>query len=181
MVAKQSKMKFNPSTPGNPRASSRAFTLIEVMMACVISSIIFLGLFYGISQGYDLIKSTRENLRATQILVGRLEGLRLENWNQVNSLTYVPNTFTDFFYPVGLGGFASNSVVYTGSMVVATMPGNFSAPNYSTAMREVTVKVGWQDIHQNYRGTTTNSFVKTLKTYVSQNGVQNYVYNPPLE
>jgi hypothetical protein len=61
------------------------------------------------------------------------------------------------------------------------MPGSFSAPNYSGAMRQVTVTVGWQDIHQNYSGTTTNSFVKTLKTFVSQNGVQNYVYNPPLE
>jgi prepilin-type N-terminal cleavage/methylation domain-containing protein len=174
MKVKQSK--------GNTLRVRAAFTLVEVIMAVAISAIVFLGLFYGITMGYSLIKTQRANLRATQIMVSRLEGLRLENWAQVNSSTYIQNTFTDYFYPVGLGGFYSNSVIYTGSMVVAAMPANIqaSSPGYSGSMRAVTVQVGWQEIHQNYGGTVTNSFVKTLTTYVAQNGVQNYVYNPPL-
>jgi len=81
-----------------------AFSLVEVMVAASIMAIIFAALFAGISSTFSLMDVTRENLRATQIMVSRLEGLRLCAWsnNQLFNTSVVPTNFTDSFYPLGL-------------------------------------------------------------------------------
>ncbi len=158
-------------------ARQEAFTLVELITSCAILAILFVSLFYGIAQGYNIIQSERENLRATQIMLGRMEGLHLEAWgtNQLFNLTYVPNTFTDYFYPVGLGGFNSNAVVYTGTMTITTNPASISGTSsgYAPNMALVTVTVSWND---NNFG-LTNTHTKSMSTYVAQYGIQNYTFN----
>ena len=105
-----------------------------------------------------------------------MEGLRLEAWstNQLFNPNFVPPTFTDSFYPLGLGGSSSSTgTVYSGTMTIT--PGPFSGPNapiYNNNMALVMVTVSWQD---NYSGHTI-TFSRTNYTYVAQWGVQNYVY-----
>lgn len=150
-----------------------AFTLVEVMISAAISAIVFLSLFYGISQGYNIIQVERENLRATQIMLSHMEGLRLCLWstNQLFDPDVVPHTFTDYFYPVGLGGFSSNDVVYTGTMTITTNPDSIGT-SYSPDMALVTVAVNWNDVQYGH----TNSHRRTMSTYVARYGVQNYIY-----
>jgi hypothetical protein len=86
------------------------------MCAAAITAIIILALFTGLTSGFKLTQMERENLRATQIALARMEGLRLYAWssNQLFSPTMLPNNFTDYYYPSNLGGVFGNNTVYTG-------------------------------------------------------------------
>jgi type II secretory pathway pseudopilin PulG len=168
----------NPASASTPRVGAlrvaqRAFTLVEAMCAAAIAAIIVLALFSGLSSGFTLTQMERENLRATQIALARVEGLRLYAWssNQLFSPQMLPNTFTDYYYPSGLGGFSSNNTMYTGSVTIANVTLNPSA-SYSTNMQEIIVKVGWKDVFYG----RTNTHVRTFNTYVARYGIQNYVY-----
>ncbi len=174
--------------------SRAAFTLVEVMIASMIGAVLFLALFYGISQANNLVQKEREALRATQILVGKVEGLRLCAWDTVTTnityqlfnTAYVPANFTNYYYPVGLGGtnFNGNSVAYIGTIQIITnnltfygstlgtngLPAAGTAPSYSNNMDQAFVSVTWSDIH----GGRTNTYTRSMRTYIAQYGVQNY-------
>lgn len=168
---------------------SAAFTIVEVLMATLIGAVVFAALFAGITQGYNLVAHERESLRASQIVVGRIERIRLCKWGdnsgtnatQLFNPDIVPNAFTDYFYPIGLGGFfPASNVVYVGTITVQATNFPFydstgapvaSSPSYCTNMACVTVSVSWDDV----RYGRTNTFSRSMKTYVAQYGVQNYI------
>jgi prepilin-type N-terminal cleavage/methylation domain-containing protein len=162
-----------PARAGVPRFAQRAFSLIEVMCAAAVAAIILLALFSGLMSGFNLTQMERENLRATQIALARMEGLRLYAWssNQLFSATMLPNIFTDYYYPSGLGGFATNNTIYTGSVTIANLSLSPSA-SYSTNMQQIIIRVGWKDTFYG----RTNAHVRTFNTYVAKYGLQNYVY-----
>jgi type II secretory pathway pseudopilin PulG len=159
---------------GKTGTITTGFTIIEALVSAAIAAILFVSLFYGLSEGYSIIQFQRENLRATQIMISRMEGLRLCLWstNQLFNTTVVPNTFTDYFYPSQLGGFPSNDVTYNGTMTITTNPSCINA-GYSNNMALVVVTVNWNDI----KNGQINAHTKTMSTYVAQYGVQTYVYN----
>lgn len=157
-------------------SAQNAFTLVEAMCAAAIAAILILALFTGLTSGFKLTQLERENLRATQIALARMEGLRLYAWssNQLFSPAMLPNTFTEYYYPSNLGGFAGNNTVYTGSVKIANI--NFTpTASYSPNMQQIVINVGWQDTFYG----RTNYHVRTYSTYVAKYGLQNYVfYNP---
>ncbi len=159
-----------------PSVAQNAFSLVETMCAAAITAIIILALFTGLTSGFKLTQMERENLRATQIALARMEGLRLYAWNsnQLFSPTMLPNSFTDTYYPSGLGGFASNNTVYTGSVTIANVTLSPSA-SYSPNMQQIVINVGWQDTFYG----RTNSHVRTFNTFVAKYGLQNYVFVNP--
>lgn len=169
-------MKARLIQKNRTESANSGFTLVEVICSAAIAAIIFLALFQGISQGLTVTQTTREGLRATQIALTRMEGLRLEAWstNQLFNTTLVPTNFTDSFYPLGLGGSSSSTgTVYSGTMTITPRPfSGANAPLYNNNMALVTVTVSWQD---NYNGHFV-TFSRTNYTYVAQNGLQNYVY-----
>ena len=59
------------------KRSTSGFTLTEVVVACGIAGIIFAGVFAGFGSGFLAIQFGRENLRATQVMLSRLEAVRL--------------------------------------------------------------------------------------------------------
>src|ERR1700752_1199102 len=91
-------------TPGPRPGSKSAFSLIEVLIAAAIAAIILVAVFASVSTSFGILTVTRQNLRATQIIVSRLEGLRLEAWDQTNQLSqlfntgYLPTNFVEYFY-----------------------------------------------------------------------------------
>src|SRR6266705_2642664 len=150
------------------RAGTRAFSLIEVMIAACIISIVFAALFAGISTTFGLMDITRENLRATQIMVSRLEGLRLCAWSsgQLFNTNVVTPNFTDSFYPLGLKASTNNGTVYTGTMSVTT---NFTLnppATYRDKLAKVTIAVEWTIKGAN----STNTHQRSITTYVAQYG-----------
>jgi prepilin-type N-terminal cleavage/methylation domain-containing protein len=163
-------------TRSTPVVANHAFTLVEVLCSAAILGILCLALFYGLSQGFSMTQTEREALRATQIALTRMEGLRLEAWssNQLFNPIFVPHSFTESFYPLGLNGSSSTGPVYSGTMTVKTCPftGESPVPSYNSNMALVTVVVNWQDIEHG----RTNTFTRTNYTFVAKYGIQNYVY-----
>jgi prepilin-type N-terminal cleavage/methylation domain-containing protein len=140
----------------------KAFSLVEVMVSASILAIMLIGLYGGISFGFSQTWSSRENLRATQILEERMEILRLYNWDQIiNQPGYIPATFTAPFYPDGSnGGFS-----YSGTVTLTNAP---MTETYSNDFRLVQIQVTWNSGGQNHS--------RSMSTLVSQFGLQRYVY-----
>lgn len=152
---------------------SQAFSLIEVIIAAAIVAIIFAVLFTGVTATFDLESATRENLRATQIVVSRMEGLRLCSWSQEQlfSTNVVPKTFSDWFYPLGLQSSTNCGTRYTGTISVETNVSLNPPATYADRLALVTVTVNWT----NAQGKPV-VHSRSMTTLVAKYGVQNYIY-----
>lgn len=154
----------------SPRAVERvreAFTLVEIMVAAGLMTLMFLGLFGGISFGFSLTQAARENLRATQIILERMEGIRIYNFDQLVSSNMFPTTFTAPYYP--LGGNNAQGPTYYGSFALSN-PG--IGAGYNSNIRLVTVTVAWT----NGFGTTRIAHRRQMQSIVARWGIQNYSY-----
>src|SRR4026209_518421 len=89
----------------------RGFSLVQVMVAMTIVGFAFVALYSGLIAGFSRVQFSRENQRATQILVEKMETMRLYNWAQVSDSSFIPDKFSASYYPEG----GTNSgVLYTG-------------------------------------------------------------------
>ena len=144
-----------------------AFTLPEVLVGVAIVAVMFVTLYGGMTSGFAITQLARENLRGTQIMLERMEGIRLYNWNQLVYSNMIPQYFTNYYYPLASNG-QSEGIPYFGTMTISNSALNPTA-TYSTNMRLITVSVLW-----------TNGVMprtRSMQTLVAQNGIQNYVYN----
>jgi prepilin-type N-terminal cleavage/methylation domain-containing protein len=64
-----------------------AFTLIEVMVAMIVFSMVIAGGLVGISRGFELIDTTRHYTRSSQVLQSELELLRTLPWSTFSQLS----------------------------------------------------------------------------------------------
>jgi len=160
-------MKLDSIPTRQSRRSSLAYAMVEVIMGVALTGFMFVSLYGGISSGFAVTQVARENLRGTQIMLERMEGIRLYNWDQLAYSNMIPATFTSYYYPLATNG-QSKGIVYSGTMAVTNA--NLTPwASYGDKMRTITVSIYW-----------TNSNIvrsRTMSTFVSQNGVQNYVYN----
>ncbi len=122
----------------------------------------FVTIYLAIAQGVVVVKSCRENLRGTQILEEKAETIRLISWNQVTN-NFVPQTFTNYYDPTGNSG--KQGVVYQGVMSIASAP---VTETYAGTMRQFLITVKWTSAGVQRQ--------KSFSTFVSQYGLQNYVY-----
>jgi hypothetical protein len=148
------------------------YTFVEVLMAAGILGFMAASLLGAFSAGFCLIQSTRENLRATQIMVQKMEAIRLFTWSQVcDTNNYLKPLFVEAYDPLGVhtnGGGAK----YTGYMSAA-LPATGEVPEaYRTNMRTVTVTVYWT----NYLGNKAILHKREMQTRVARNGMQNYIW-----
>src|ERR1044071_1652450 len=106
---------MNITTGGSPdpgaRSSEKAFTLAEVLVAVGVIAVLFVTLYIAMAFGFAVTRSERENLRATQILVERMEGFRLFTWDQLSDTNLNPLTFTKDYYPLATGS-QSKGITY---------------------------------------------------------------------
>jgi len=132
-----------------------------------IMGVMFVSLYGGMSSGFAVTQLARENLRGTQIMLERMEGVRLYNWNQLVYSNMIPVNFTNYYYPLATNG-ESKGIAYYGTMTITNAGLNPSA-TYSDQVRTIVVSINW-----------TNSMVprsRTMSTIVARNGIQNYVYS----
>ncbi len=66
------------------------------MVAVAISAGMMVSVFAGFSLGWGLIHTTRDDLRATQILTQKIESIRLLTWSQLTN--GCPSSFTGTIY-----------------------------------------------------------------------------------
>ena len=149
--------------PGRGKGSG-AFTLIETMFATAMAAVMFGALYNGLAFGFDLIRLSRENSRATQIMVEKMETIRLYTWTQVTNSGFVPtNKFVVPYYSVdGSAG----GLLYTGQISIAACP---LTTSYADNIKQVTIRLDWGRL-----GNTNRT--RLMSTYVTRNGLQNYVW-----
>lgn len=159
---------------GKQAASNNAFTLVELVVGAGMAAMVYAAVFCGVSTTFRILNSSREELRATQIMVSRLEGVRLEAWgtNQLFNTSYVPTNFTDYFYPMGLSGTTNDGTIYSGTVAITPDPPMTNTPSYSNNIALITVTITWT----NGVVGVTNVHTRSMSTYVSQYGLQNYVW-----
>ncbi|MDB6108735.1 MAG: hypothetical protein JWR69_485 [Pedosphaera sp.] len=64
-------------------ARRSAFALIAAMIATGVGVLVLCTIYAGFTFGFAVVQLNRENLRATQLLQGKMELIRLYTWNQV--------------------------------------------------------------------------------------------------
>ena len=135
------------------------------MVGLAVVAIMGAALYMGIGMAFSQLRLSRENLRATQVLEGKMEIVRQYNWDQVANLPgFIPTSFTESFFadnPTNTSG----NFVYTGTVTVTNAP---VTETYSNDLRMVQIKLTWKSggiVHQ-----------RQATTFVSQFGLQRYVY-----
>jgi type II secretory pathway pseudopilin PulG len=165
-------MKLSDPSNLEGRTGMTGFSILELLISVTVMAIIFVAVFSGVSSTFNLMTTARENLRATQIMVSRLEGIRLCAWGsgQLFNTNIVPTTFTESFYPLGLNTTTNNGTVYGGTLTITTNPAISPAASYAPNLAKVTVTVTWTN-------GAANVHQRTMTSYVAQYGEQNYVYS----
>ncbi len=165
-----------------------AFTLVEVLVGIALLGIAVTALYSGMTYGLARTVVTREEMRATQVMLEKMEQLRLYTWEQVN-YNYdpddpedptdpfdpddphdiadepveflIPTTFTEHFTP-GLTN--AGDLQYYGTFVITNVP---MTEVYSNSLRLITVSVTW----------TNGNKVKTrsMQTFFAKYGLQNNI------
>ncbi len=175
-VRRHLSMKLQPLIPPTAAPSLRAFTIVESLVSACVVGVLFISLYSGITAGFGALNSARENLRATQVLIDKMETLRLYNWNQVStfgsSTSYIPSFFTESFFPTTTNyssstvstGATGGGFVYYGEVAIAD---SGFTQNYSNSVKLVTITVRW-----------TNGIPRsqTMSSYTAQYGIQKYIY-----
>src|SRR5215469_3933906 len=98
-------------------SSQSAFTLMEVAVSLAIVAVLFASYLTSIGWGMTMTRMQRDNLRATQLLVSHMEGIRLYSWSQLTDNTLLPTNFTDYYFPASTNG--NLGTQYTGTVSVA--------------------------------------------------------------
>lgn len=135
-----------------------AFTLIDVMVGMGVLGVVLLSLFASFTFGFNIVKISREDLQATQILHEKMETIRVYNWTQVTNPLFIPTKFQESM--VGTTGFFKGTVLVTDVNLTES---------YKPNLRQVTVTVNW----------TNNSSPRSrsISTFVSKYGMQKYIFS----
>ena len=157
------------------RRRQRAFSIIEVIVGLSILIVVLVSLFAGMSASFGVTQVTRENLRATQIMLERMEVIRLYTWNQLIYSNMIPATSTTSYYPLAASG-QSTGITYRVNLAITNATMNPSA-TYSDRLRTIQVTVTWTNYYGSVRKTNQLVRSRSMTTYTARDGVQNYVYN----
>jgi hypothetical protein len=112
-------------------------------------------IFGAFSFGFSVIKLSQEDTRANQILLQKVETLRVYDWSKITN-GYFPTNFTALFSTNG-------GVTYQGILAIAPAP---MSESYSNSVRQVTASLSWISTGVPRR--------RTVTTLVSESGIQTY-------
>src|SRR5437764_12447175 len=98
------------------RKSRWGMSLVEIVMATGIIAITGDGVISSINYGLCIMRIARENQRATQVMLEKLEAIRLYNWSQVTNADFIPDTFTAPYDPTSPT--SSRWTTYYGTMSI---------------------------------------------------------------
>ena len=154
-------MKICSSAIHKGRSRQAGFSLVEVSVAMGLIATVLGALFSSFTSGFFTMQMARENLRATQIMLEKVETIRLYSWDQINTPGFIPAGFTAVYDPNSTNA----GPTYTGTLVISGAP---IGSSYSNEMKQFTVRVAWQS------GSLSRS--REFTTYVARNGLQNYIY-----
>ena len=123
------------------RIRKAAFSLVEVLIAIAIVTVMAFGLYGGITFTFAQVEIARQEERATQIMAERMEVVRLLSWDQlVNIANYVPTNFVASYSVQNPTNPPPGSLMYTGTVVVAQPA---LTETYAPDIRQVQITLRW--------------------------------------
>jgi len=159
--------------PVNQRRLGRCdagYTLVEVICAVFIAAIAASVLFVGFDNGFAILRTTREDLRATQIMMQKTEAFRLYTWQQLTQANS-PGTFKEYYFPPGTGT-NNPGTLYWGRVATLSAATNIPAGvAYRDNLHLITVTVVWT----NYIGSLPVPHSRQMQTLSALSGMQNYL------
>lgn len=159
-----------PVNQRGPERCESGYTLVEVICSVFIAAIAASVLFVGFDNGFAILRTTREDLRATQILMQKTEAFRLYTWEQLTQAN-TPGTFKEYYYPAGSGTNSPGSL-YWGTVSTLGVATNIPAGTaYRDNVHLITITVNWT----NYIGLRPVSHSRQMQTLSAISGMQNYL------
>jgi len=155
-------MKVRQFISSRKRRSQAAFSLAESTIALGVLGTSAVAMLTGITNGFFTMQLARENVRATQILLEKVETIRLYDWDQINTAGFIPTNFTTFYDPNATN---SQGLTYQGTLTISAPP---ITSSYVADMRQVTVRLDWKTGHLDR--------TRTFTTFIARDGLQNYIY-----
>ncbi len=150
----------------NEGTSACGFTLVETLVAVLITAFMLMALYACFASGFSMVQVTREDLRATQILLQQMEAIRVSDYTKLTDPGSYPTNMTVYFdeehEAIGKGGTA-----YTVTFNARHLPSPKPQSQFYTNMLEVTVGASWKS------GNVQRS--RSMQTYVARQGIQKYV------
>lgn len=125
----------------------------------LIIGVVVIALYTAFTQGTLMTQMSREDQRATQILLEQTEALRMCGWEVITSSNGVPATFMVHYDPK-----KTNGLVYFGTMQVTNPP---LAASYQTNLKQVRIRLEWQG------GSLRRN--REVNTLVARYGLNTYV------
>src|SRR5262245_41159562 len=86
---------FHTVYPAPTRGRS-GYTFAETLVAIWLLTSVLVSLYGAFSFGFSTIKLSQEDLRASQILLQKLETLRIYDWSKITN-GYFPTNFTAYY------------------------------------------------------------------------------------
>jgi prepilin-type N-terminal cleavage/methylation domain-containing protein len=158
--------------PARLRGENRrqsGYTLVEVLCAVAIVAVMASVLFVGFDNGFTVLRTTREDMRATQILMQKTEAVRLLTWPQLSNC---PTTFQEYFYPGGAVT-TNGGTLYCGTLSTTDAATNIPATAaYRSSVHLVTITVLWT----NYINSKPVAHSRQMQTLNAQFGMQTYLW-----
>jgi prepilin-type N-terminal cleavage/methylation domain-containing protein len=154
--------RLTKSKHASTEARRQGFSILELVVAMALIGMLVLAVYGAITSGMGTMRMARENLRATQILLEKMEAMRLYNWDQLNP-SFVPPQFIANY---DVNSASTNSgILYYGTVEIAKAD---TGTTYAGDMKQVTVRIRWK--------TGAINRTRAMSTYVCRSGIQNYVY-----
>jgi prepilin-type N-terminal cleavage/methylation domain-containing protein len=149
-----------------PRTGSKGFTLVETVIGMAIVSFVFMALYSGISHGFKIILTSQQNMRATQVMLEKMETIRLYSWTQLLTPDFIPESFVAALDPADTDiEDLSEDEVFDGEVSIEA---SGLGTSYAGEMRKITITLKWK--------TSGRPQERSMTTLVSKNGLQNYIY-----
>ena len=149
-----------------PCRAAAGHSLPEAVIAVSLVGVMFISLYAGFTTGFGILRSARENLRATQILNEQTERIRLLNWSQV-----LPSTFVEKFDPADSSPTPSGPVFH--GRIEPSVPTDWPEA-YRDRGRLITITLAWT----NSEGSTSRVHQRQVQACVARYGMQSYLAAP---
>jgi hypothetical protein len=120
--------------PKKRRKATEGATLAEVLVSAMVVSITAVSLYAAFFSGYALTRLSRDDIRATQIMTGKIEALRLAGWGVLSNC---PIHFRDTLESGGQG------TVFTGVVSTNSFPGLSGLASYKKDFCLLSIQVFW--------------------------------------
>jgi hypothetical protein len=147
-------------------------TLAKTLVSVAFVGVVVALLYVAFSVGFHVIQSTREDLRASQIVLQRAEALRLFTWSQVCDTNYHRKPL--FVEPRDSLGLANNrgDAQYAGYLSAPVSGAGERASVSHRHLRPVTVTVCWT----NFDGARPIVHRREVQARLAPNGMPKYLW-----